>query len=129
MSPARLASSGAAEARVALSPRHHHARVRLTGTRTPFASVGIAMRILAVSGSLQAASTNRALLELAAKRAPAGMAVLTFDGLAAIPAFNSDFDPVPSAVIAWAELVGGTDALFFATPEYAFGMPGALKNA
>src|SRR4051794_22541954 len=87
------------------------------------------MRIVAVSGSLQAASTNRALIELATKRAHDGTTVLTFDGLAAIPAFNSDLDPAPPAVIRWRELVGAADALLFATPEYAFGMPGALKNA
>jgi NAD(P)H-dependent FMN reductase len=87
------------------------------------------MRVLTVSGSLQARSTNRTLLELAATRAPDGDIVEHYDALAEIPAFNPDLDPALPVIAAWRGQVASADAVLIATPEYAFGLPGALKNA
>jgi len=58
-----------------------------------------------------------------------GDEVVLFEGLAGIPAFNPDDDPGPSSVDAFRALVASADGLLFATPEYAFGLPGSLKNA
>ena len=91
------------------------------------------VKILAISGSIRADSTNRRLLRAAAAVAPEGVQVTLFEGLAALPHFNPDLDVegaiAPEAVASWREAVGAADALLISTPEYAHGVPGTLKNA
>ncbi len=89
------------------------------------------MRILGVSGSLQARSTNRVLLESARASAPDGVEVFLFEGLGELPHFNPDLGPKgdPPAVTGWRKALGQSDALLIASPEYGFSLPGALKNA
>ena len=89
------------------------------------------LRVLALSGSLRAASSNTAALQALAVLAPPGMDVTLFDGLRAIPPFDPDEDgPVPPAsVAALREELAGADALVISSPEYARGVAGALKNA
>lgn len=89
------------------------------------------IRLLAVCGSLRAASTNKALLEAAARLAPVGMIIDPFDGLAHLPPFNPDFDvdPPAPAVALWRGEIAISDGLLISSPEYARGVPGALKNA
>lgn len=91
------------------------------------------MRILAISGSLRAVSSNTAALEAAALLAPAGCEVVLYDGLAGIPPFNPDLDAEgmepPAPVAALRRAVGEAHAVLVSAPEYAHGMPGALKNA
>ena len=91
------------------------------------------MRLLAISGSLRRASNNTAAMEALARIAPAGMSVIVYRDLSKLPPFNPDDDvdgePKPAAVEAFRELVGASDAIVIAAPEYAHGVPGALKNA
>jgi NAD(P)H-dependent FMN reductase len=89
------------------------------------------MRILAISGSLRAASSNGALLQAAAQLAPAGVRVERFDGIGALPHFNPDLDvePAPAAVATWRDALRSADAIVLSSPEYVHGVPGALKNA
>lgn len=88
------------------------------------------MKILAVSGSLRADSSNTLLLRAAGRLAPPDCAVELFAGLGALPHFNPDIeDPAPAAVAHWKAAVAGADGLIFSTPEYAHGIPGSLKNA
>jgi chromate reductase len=91
------------------------------------------MRLLAISGSLRRASTNTAALEALAKLAPEGLKVLVYRDLATLPPFNPDDDiedrPKPEPVATLRALVDASDALVIAAPEYAHGLPGALKNA
>ncbi|WZP00823.1 NAD(P)H-dependent oxidoreductase [Isosphaeraceae bacterium EP7] len=89
------------------------------------------MRVLAISGSLRAASSNSTLIRSLAALAPEGMDVVIFDGLAGLPHFNPDHDEAepPPAVAAFRELLGQSDALIVCSPEYAHGIPGSLKNA
>jgi chromate reductase len=91
------------------------------------------MRILAISGSLRRASTNTAALEALARLAPEGARVLLYRDLASLPPFNPDDDiedkPKPEPVDTLRALVDASDALVIAAPEYAHGLPGALKNA
>jgi NAD(P)H-dependent FMN reductase len=91
------------------------------------------VRLLAISGSLRAASSNGAVLDAAAALVPPGVVVTRFEGLAGIPAFNPDLDlegaAPPPAVAAWRAAVAAADALVVCSPEYAHGVPGALKNA
>lgn len=89
------------------------------------------MTVLAISGSLQRVSSNTALLRAAQRSAPGGVDIVFSPALAEIPHFNPDLDgeDVAAAVTAWRRAVAAADGLLFATPEYAYGMPGALKNA
>lgn len=86
--------------------------------------------ILAVSGSLRAASYNTAALRVAALVAPPGVAVHVFDGIGALPLFNPDLDNAPLAPVAtWREALEAADAVLIASPEYAHGVSGVMKNA
>jgi NAD(P)H-dependent FMN reductase len=87
------------------------------------------MRILAVAGSLQQQSSNAALLRIARGRAADGVDVVLFDRLADVPPFSPDTDPAPPVIDAWRALVSSSDGVLIATPEYAHGLPGVLKNA
>ena len=88
------------------------------------------MKILALSGSLRVASINSSLLRAAARLAPPGITVEVFSGLGALPLFNPDIDVrFPEAVAALYSSVAGCDALVIASPEYAHGVTGTIKNA
>ena len=91
------------------------------------------MRVLAISGSLRRASSNTAALEALARLAPEGVKMLVYRDLAKLPLFNPDDDvedrPKPEPVETLRALIGASDALVIAAPEYAHGVPGALKNA
>jgi NAD(P)H-dependent FMN reductase len=89
------------------------------------------VKILAISGSLQSGSSNGAVLRVARTLAPVGTDVEIWDGLAAVPPFNPDDEgpPAPPAVEDLRRRVAEADGLVLATPEYAHGMPGVLKNA
>jgi len=89
------------------------------------------MRLLALSGSLRAASTNTAVREASRLLAPAGVDIVPNRGLAALPHFNPDDheDAPPPAVAALRAEVRASAGLVIAIPEYAHGVPGALKNA
>lgn len=93
------------------------------------------MKVLAISGSLSAASSNTAVLRAAARLAPDGVEVVLYDGLGELPHFNPDLDRVlddpelPAAVRELRSRVGEADALLISSPEYAHGVPGSLKNA
>jgi len=83
--------------------------------------------VVAVSGSLQAASSNTSLLRaLAAGDGPHEIRV--WDGLGQLPHFSPDAVP-DEAVESLRKAVSEADAVLLATPEYAGGMPGSLKNA
>jgi NAD(P)H-dependent FMN reductase len=88
------------------------------------------MRILALAGSLRARSLNAALLRAAARVAPASVRVEVFDGLGALPLFNPDLEGAePAPVRALQAAVEGAAALVIASPEYAHGVSGVIKNA
>src|SRR5690349_13087893 len=88
------------------------------------------MRILALSGSLRAASLNTALLRAAMALAPEGTEIILFDGLRVLPLFNPDLEPVePAAVTELRAQVRASDGLLIASPEYAHGVTGTMKNA
>lgn len=89
--------------------------------------------LLTVSGSLRRGSSNAALLTAAALVAPAQVVVTPYTGMDALPAFNPDIEegngPLPAAVMRWRAALASADAVLFSSPEYAHGIPGALKNA
>ncbi len=85
--------------------------------------------IVAVGGSLRAASYNRGLLRAAAELAPADATVEILD-LAALPLYNQDLEStgLPTAAADLRERVGRSDALLIATPEYNHTIPGVMGN-
>jgi NAD(P)H-dependent FMN reductase len=89
------------------------------------------MRLLAISGSLRASSSNTLLLEAAAALAPSGIEIVVHDGIGQLPHFNPDIgdDKAPASVGAFRAALAGADGVIFSTPEYAHGLPGVLKNA
>lgn len=88
------------------------------------------MRVLALSGSLRAASTNSALLRAAVRLAPAGMELRLWSGIGDLPMFNPDLEPrMPERVSVLYAQVATVDALLIASPEYAHGVSGGMKNA
>ncbi|HJV88852.1 MAG TPA: NADPH-dependent FMN reductase [Holophagaceae bacterium] len=93
------------------------------------------IRILALSGSLRSTSTNTALLKAGAALAPAGTTFDFYEGLGTLPPFDPglELDPTdyqaPAPLVDLRHRIAAADAVLICTPEYAFGMPGVLKNA
>ncbi len=91
---------------------------------------GAKIRILAISGSLRAASSNTALLRAAAALAPEGVEVTVYGSLGDLPHFNPDLETAePAVVTELRALVRRADGLLISSPEYAHGVPGVMKNA
>jgi len=86
------------------------------------------IHILGISGSLRADSTNTIILKTLGSLLPSDATFEIFEGLDEIPHFSpghSDTEPVTRLKAAIAQ----ADAVVICTPEYAFGVPGTLKNA
>jgi NAD(P)H-dependent FMN reductase len=87
-------------------------------------------RILALCGSLRAASLNAALLRATARLAPDGIAVELFRGMGELPLFNPDLESrLPEPAKRLHDAVATCDALLIASPEYAHGVTAVIKNA
>jgi NAD(P)H-dependent FMN reductase len=88
------------------------------------------LNILAISGSLRAASTNSALIAALARNAPPGCRVTVYDGLGRLPIFNPDDEGerTPLEASALIDAVTQADGVIISCPEYAHGVPGGLKN-
>jgi chromate reductase, NAD(P)H dehydrogenase (quinone) len=92
--------------------------------------VTVGIRVLLISGSLRANSTNTAVLRTALLVAPDGVGTTLDDTLGRLPHFTPDDDVAPLDVVV-AELrraIHDADALLFSTPEYAGALPGSFKN-
>lgn len=89
------------------------------------------MKILAVSGSARAASTNTAMLNAVAEIANLDHHITVFSGLADLPVFSPDAENkrLPRAVLSFIKLIQQNDALLISSPEYVRAIPGGLKNA
>jgi NAD(P)H-dependent FMN reductase len=89
------------------------------------------MPVLTISGSLRANSLNTKILRFAARAALPGVDIHLCDALDRLPHFNPDLDTDsgPAAVATFRAQLNGADAVVICSPEYAHGVPGALKNA
>jgi chromate reductase len=89
------------------------------------------IKILAISGSTKKASSNLNLIMAIASLASDSFVVNIFEGLAELPHFNPDLDyeNVPQQVISFRQQLREADGILICSPEYALGVPGALKNA
>jgi NAD(P)H-dependent FMN reductase len=90
-------------------------------------------KVLAISGSLRAHSSNTEVLRACVLLAPAEITIRIYDGLGALPHFNPDLDfegaVLPEPVDNLRAEIRRADALLISSPEYAHGVPGSLKNA
>lgn len=93
-------------------------------------STGHIMHILAIPGSLRASSINAAFCRAAARTAPADLSISVYARLGELPLFNPDREAdLPAPVHVWRQAVRDCDALLIASPEYAHGVSGVMKNA
>jgi chromate reductase len=89
------------------------------------------MKILAISGSLREASSNTAILKNLQLLTHANTQIEIYFQAGELPHFSPDLDKEGAfaSVETLRELVKKSDAVIICTPEYAFGVPGSLKNA
>ena len=88
------------------------------------------MKILALSGSLRAASINSAVLRALRVLAQDSIEVCLFSALGELPLYNPDLENALPAVAAQLRSeVATAGALLIASPEYAHGVTGTIKNA
>jgi chromate reductase len=89
------------------------------------------MKIVAMSGSLRAASSNTNVLLAAMRLAPPDVEISLYRGIGELPHFNPDVETetIPPIVEALRNQVQEADALLVCCPEYAHGVPGSFKNA
>jgi NAD(P)H-dependent FMN reductase len=94
------------------------------------------IKVLALVGSLRAASINHKIAELAVVVAPDGVTVTVFEGLGELPFYNEDIDdamnpdaPALAPVVALRAAADDADAALVVTPEYNGSIPAVVKNA
>jgi chromate reductase, NAD(P)H dehydrogenase (quinone) len=92
----------------------------------------IALRVVSLCGSLRKGSYNRMVMNALADLAPEGMHIAEAPPFTDFPFYNADVENstgFPPAVAALADAIRAADGVIIVTPEYNFGIPGALKNA
>jgi chromate reductase, NAD(P)H dehydrogenase (quinone) len=86
------------------------------------------LRILALCGSQRKRSMSAGILHACRDLAPAGVAVDLFEQHKDFPLFNPERTNLPSGVLALQDAITAADALLIASPEYAHGVTGTIKN-
>jgi len=89
------------------------------------------LHLIGISGSLRSNSSNTNILRAIMHLLPDNVDMTLYEKLDTIPHFNPEIekDRVPSSVQELRSEIQNADAVIFCTPEYAFGVPGVLKNA
>jgi chromate reductase, NAD(P)H dehydrogenase (quinone) len=89
------------------------------------------VQILAIPGSLRRHSVNHAALRAVAAAGAVDGVTVTIDSLArTLPLFDPDLElEPPAAVLRFRGVCERAAGILMAVPEYAFGIPGAFKNA
>ncbi len=86
------------------------------------------VNILTISGSLRENSSNNAVINTAATMVAENVSLNIYKGLGSLPHFDDSKEPGPE-VTEFRNLVQNADGVLICSPEYAFGVPGVLKNA
>jgi NAD(P)H-dependent FMN reductase len=91
----------------------------------------VTVRLLTICGSLGPGSANRAALDVVETEARAqGTDIVSDVFLADIPPFRPELvDTPPASVAAFRQQIAAADAVVIASPEYAGGIAGTVKNA
>lgn len=86
--------------------------------------------ILAISGSLRTGSSNHNILRFLGGLAPSNVNYTIYERLTYIPPFDPglDHEYPPESVSELRSLMKDVSGIIICTPEYAFGVPGQLKN-
>lgn len=89
------------------------------------------IKILAISGSTRKRSSNLNLIKAISDLTADIYDIHVFEGLTDLPQFNPDIDndEPPPPVAELRKQIRAADGILICTPEYAVGVPGALKNA
>ncbi|MGL5892639.1 MAG: NADPH-dependent FMN reductase [Bacteroidia bacterium] len=85
-------------------------------------------KLLAICGSLRAGSSAAIVMQAITARLSNHFEITTDELLRTLPLFD-DAAEHPQSVINFRAQITAADIVLFCTPEYAFGIPGALKNA
>ncbi len=85
-------------------------------------------KILAISGSLRSNSSNNTVINTAVALLAGKANVVIYDGLGRLPHFDDSKEEY-TEVTRWRNLIRESDGVLICSPEYAFGVPGSLKNA
>jgi chromate reductase len=87
--------------------------------------------IFSIPGSLRAGSSNHTILQFLGGIAPNDIDFTIYEHLSLIPPFDPglDNDAPPAPVTELRNAIAAANAVIICTPEYAFGVPGQLKNA
>ncbi|MGO4478260.1 NADPH-dependent FMN reductase [Massilia sp. 2TAF26] len=86
------------------------------------------MKLLALCGSQRTASMSGGLLRACRRLAPDSIEVLLFEEHKQFPLFNPELAELPPGVHALHAAVDAADAILIASPEYAHGVTGTIKN-
>ncbi len=84
--------------------------------------------VLGIPGSLRPAASSSLLLNHIGDRLLPGTAFKCYGKLTQIPPFDGA-EPLPPVVDDFIDEIRNAGLVIFCTPEYAHGVPGALKNA
>lgn len=88
-------------------------------------------KVIAISGSTREKSINHSLIKALASLVDQSIAMTIYNGIGNLPQFNPDHDneQVDPVVTDFRQQLDCADGVLICTPEYAHGVPGALKNA
>ncbi|MDQ0789706.1 chromate reductase [Streptomyces sp. B3I7] len=89
------------------------------------------MRILGLCGSLRSGSFNASVLRTAVDLTVAPRELVVWPDLGRLPFFNAEVEEsaLPGVVVELRAAVDACDGVLIASPEYAHGTSGVLKNA
>jgi len=85
------------------------------------------IKILVISGSLRQDSSNSRVINQIASLVPENIEFNIYKGLGKLPHFDGEEGYV--IIDKWRKQIQESDGILICTPEYAFGVPGTLKNA
>lgn len=89
------------------------------------------INILAISGSLRPDSSNSSILRVIGNMIGDDATYTIYDAIDKLPHFNPslDNDDANESFNTFRKELSNADGVIICTPEYAFGVPGVLKNA
>ncbi len=89
------------------------------------------VKILAISGSARATSTNTALLRAMSELCPPNVAIDVIGDLDDLPVFSPDKEgnETPAIMRRFVDRIAQADGIIISSPEYVRAIPGGLKNA
>lgn len=89
------------------------------------------MKILGIPGSLSGGSANYSILRHIEDEIGMEVEYSIYNGIGQLPHFNPEIDNIPARaeVDRFRKELKSADGIVICTPEYAFGVPGSLKNA